>query len=160
MKWPTAEYLQKNLGKIELGQDGRPTARWEQRALITMTLPYAMRLSFRPEITIRKVRVCRGCIRGLSGALDEVKTFYGIDTIRVLGLDLFGQAYNFGLNCSGLSILSYGVAIDINPEGNQAKKAKDAEMPEKVVQIFEDHGWLWGGNLPKPEYGRFAAATL
>jgi hypothetical protein len=48
-----------------------------------------------------------------------------------------------------LSIHSYGLAIDINWDTNPVGKRGD--MPDYVVDLFEKHGWTWGGRWKNPK---------
>ena len=47
------------------------------------------------------------------------------------------------------SVHSYGVAIDINPNTNPfcpAGQACNRDIPERVIAIFKNHGFAWGGD--------------
>jgi len=71
----------------------------------------------------------------------------------------YRQSGGVGLsNCTLMSIHSYGAAIDINPgdydndyflgAGNDLRdKNNPYYIPEEVIEIFEKHGWFWGGDF-------------
>ncbi len=61
-------------------------------------------------------------------------------------------------NCTLMSVHSYGAAVDINNgdydndyflgKGNDLRdKTNPYCIPDEVIEIFEKHGWFWGGNF-------------
>ena len=62
------------------------------------------------------------------------------------------QTYNYRpkRGGGGLSLHSWGMAIDINPQSNpyQIGKTGDpqTDIPPKVLEIFKNHGFQWGGD--------------
>jgi hypothetical protein len=150
--WPAQGDVPAFFGKIQLGDDGLPTRRWEDNCLVTMGLPYPMRLSWDTATTVRKITCHKAVQRDLAAILSEIYALYGRDMaqVRARRMDLYGGCYNFrrmrGL--ANLSMHSYGIAIDLDPERNPiGVKWKHGEgmMPGEVVDIFAAHGWTWGG---------------
>lgn len=151
----TGEYY----GRIEIGRDGLPTARWEAMALTTINTPFHFHLAWNREIALRKIRVHKAAAHGLSNAIQEFKT-KGADWLDLWGINIFGGCYGFRMNDNGrgLSPHAYGLAIDLNPERNPIGQKWDGRrcmMPKEAVEIFAKHGWSWGGDFEVPACGKF-----
>jgi hypothetical protein len=54
----------------------------------------------------------------------------------------------------GLSVHAWGIALDLNAVTNQPGSRGD--MDERVIQIFCEHGFYWGGNFGDPMHFQFA----
>lgn len=146
-------------GRIEIGRDGLPTARWESRALTTINTPFAMRLAWDRETVIRKVRVHRSAAQALANAFHDC-SLMGANWLSLWGIDIFGCCYRFGMkeDGSGLSPHSYGIAIDLNPERHPLGQKWDGRrnmICKEAVEIFAKHSFLWGGDFEVPECGHF-----
>jgi hypothetical protein len=163
--WPKQKEVTRAFGRIELGQDGLPTPRWELSNLTTIATPYPLRLSWDLETTVRRIRCHRGVAADLTAILDEIFHAYksDLEEIRAARMDLYGGAYNFRRSRGGpsLSMHAYGIAIDLDPEKNALGvkwEADKAMVPELVIDIFATHGWSWGGLWKElPEAGHFQA---
>lgn len=149
---PKEKDVEQAFGKIEIGQDGRPTARWEGSTLTAISLPYPMRLAWEPAQSIFRMTCHRSISRDLSSIFGEIKRHYDgdLEKIKAARMDLFGGCYGFGRKHggNGLSIHSWGIGLDLDPERNPLGKPwkKDSGMmPAAVVDIFLAHGWTWGG---------------
>lgn len=150
--WPHQNDVDSFYGKIKLGSDGRPTPAWEASNLTLASTPYPMRLSWDLSVTVRKF-TCHKAVRpSIETILEEIWNHYGkdLEAIRAARVDLFGGCYNFRRMRGGakLSMHSWGIAIDLDPERNplgKPYKASAGMMPMDVVNIFEKHGWEWGG---------------
>jgi hypothetical protein len=165
--WPTQAQVPAFFGKIQLGHDGRPTDRWEARSLTTVLAPYPFRLAWDPATTVRKITchrlVAQSLLRCLGGILDA----YGSpEAVRAAGLDLYGGCYNYRPMRAGstLSMHSYGIAVDLDPDRNPLGRKWDeckTMMPSRVVDIFENAGWTWGGRWTgRPDCMHFQAARI
>lgn len=67
--------------------------------------------------------------------------------------------YNFR-NARGLQKLSthcWAAALDINSATNPLGSAGD--MDPRIVAIFEEHGWTWGGHWSRKDPMHFQAAS-
>ena len=157
MEWPEQSNAERFFGRIEVGGDGRPTARWESNFLTSIVPPYPMRFppSWGGDVGGQPVRriVCHKVVAtSLLQILGAIWELYDrdIEKVRAARMDLFGGCYNFRPKRGGrtLSMHSYGIAIDLDPDNNEfGKKWKpdSGMMPEEVVDIFHAAGWTWGG---------------
>lgn len=165
--WPRQAGVPAFFGAIELGPDGLPTERWQARALTTLPLPYPMRLSWETQTTVRKITCHRAVASSLRDCLAGILAHYGsLEAVQAAGMDLYGGCYNFRpmRGSHVLSMHSYGIAIDLDPEHNpMGRKWCDGKgmMPLEVVKIFEGAGWTWGGRwTTRPDAMHFQAASV
>ncbi len=122
--------------------------------LVTITLPYPMRIAWDKKTTITKTQCHRLIKDQLTKALTEVLAVYGLPKIKELGLDLFGGLYNFRKMRGGnkWSRHSWAIAFDIDPERNGLKttwaKAQLSKPEYKpFMDIMAKHGFLNYGQL-------------
>lgn len=166
VKWPLERDVESFYGRIKLGNDGRPTASWEANNLTTATLPYHMRLSWDTSQTIRRF-TCHKVVRPvLETIFEEIWNIYGKDgkAISEARMDLFGGCYNFRRMRGGakLSMHSWGIAVDIDPDKNPLGKPYNKShgmMPEEVIAIFAKYGAEWGGRWSRPDCQHFQFAA-
>lgn len=158
-KWPTLRDAPRFFGKIDLGEDGLPTERWRRQALTFIRVPYPMRMALRPEESIRRIVCHRQVAPSLGNCLRDLLAEYGAEGLKEEGLDLFGGAFAFPGGAM-LTAASYGAAFSLDPGGNpKGKKWEDGMMPKKVIEIFTQAGWRWGGESKTPECGLFTAIS-
>lgn len=150
--WPHQNDVDSFYGKIKIGNDGTPTDSWESENLVLATSPFPLRLSWDTKESVRKFRCHKRVRPSLETILEEIWSLYGKDLakLRESRMDLFGGCYNFRRMRGGarLSMHAYGIAIDIDPDKNplgKPYKESAGMMPMAVVEIFEKHGWEWGG---------------
>lgn len=55
-----------------------------------------------------------------------------------------------------LSMHSFGVALDFNAATNALGAPGDMSL--SIVQVFESHGWTWGGRFQRPDPMHFQYA--
>lgn len=164
--WPRQVDVPTYFGRLELGANGRPTARWEARSLQTVAVPYPLRLAWEPEVVVRRITCHRRVARPLGQCLEAVLAHYGsVEAVRAARMDLYGGCYNFRTmrGSNALSLHSYGIAIDLDPERNalgQKWVEEKGMMPLAVVRIFEAAGWTWGGRWNRPDAMHFQAARV
>ena len=128
-----------------------------EESLVTINLPYPMRIAWDTKTKVTKLRCHRLIADKLKAVFQELLDTYGYEKIQELGIDLFGGCYNFRKQRGGSdwSRHSWGIAIDLDPDRNQLKwnksKAQFAK-PEykKMIDIFYKHGFLGLG--PEKDY--------
>lgn len=167
LHWPRQADVPGFFGRIELGSSGLPTERWQARALKSLPLPYPMRLAWEPGTTVRRLTCHRAVADSLRDCLASILAHYGsLEAVQAARMDLYGGCYNFRpmRGSHQLSMHSYGIAIDLDPQRNPlgTKWRDDKGMtPLPVVQIFERAGWTWGGRwTSRPDCMHFQAATI
>ena len=116
--------------------------------LVTIDLPYKMRLSWDKNITVEKITCHKLVAKNLTAIFNDILTHYGYEKIVELGIDLYGGCFNFRKMRGGndYSRHSWGIAIDLDPERNQLKEtSKTARFarPEykAMIDIFYKHGF-------------------
>jgi hypothetical protein len=77
---------------------------------------------------------------------------YGYNKLKRLNLDIVGDVFVYRTINESIwkekrfSVHAFGAAIDINPDENQETWTREqSKMPEKVIEIFSDHGWTNAG---------------
>jgi hypothetical protein len=136
-------------------QDGSPY-------LMTITLPYPMRLAWDKNVTVKTMRCHRLVADNFIRVFNELLKVYGYEKIKELGIDLFGGCFNYRAMRGGsdYSRHSWGVAIDLDPERNQLKEtAKTARFarPEykQMIDIFYKHGFVGLGREQNRDFMHF-----
>jgi hypothetical protein len=117
--------------------------------LTTIDLPYPMFLNWATstkttKITCHKLVACQ-----LKAIFAEILAVYGLAKIKELQLDDFGGCFNYRQMRGGtnLSLHSWGVAIDLDPDRNLLKEnsstARFARPEYKAfIDIFYKHGFV------------------
>ena len=112
--------------------------------LVPLTPPYPL---YYEGKAVRSIRVHRLIAKHVQEALAEVLAAYGQETIRRLGLDVYGGSYNYRSTSSGaaLSMHAWGIALDFSPAANALHyKAPRASLSHpdcnKWWEIWERHG--------------------
>ena len=168
MTWPhevTAE-LEAFYGAFELGADGKPTAAWESNNLTTFLAPYPLTLSWDLSKVAKRVKCHKNVATSLESILAAILAHYGsLDEVKKARMHLYGGCYEFR-NIGGshkLSLHSYGVAIDLDPQNNPRGKPYQegaGMMPHAVIDIFKAEGWKWGGSFSTtPDCMHFQATS-
>lgn len=128
-----------------LGDDGvlslPERMEWESR-LTVVPLPKPIPLSWAPKTLATRIR----CHRLAAPAFSAVFACIKAEKDLLDGLRTYGGCYEFRTkrrNGDDLSVHSWGVAIDFNPGTNQ--QGSKGDMHPGLVQVFEAHGFLWGG---------------
>jgi hypothetical protein len=117
--------------------------------LVTVNLPYPMRIAWDTKVTVNRVRCHKLIADKLKAVFDDLLKTYGLPKIQELGIDLFGGCFNFRKMRGGSdwSKHSWGIAIDLDPARNQLKEtSKTARFarPEykQMIDIFYKHGFI------------------
>jgi len=117
--------------------------------LVTLELPYPMRLAWDLDTKVSKMRVHKMVKDNFKGVFDDLLAHYGYEKLVELGIDLFGGcfAYRKMRGGSSWSKHSWGIAIDLDPVRNQLKEtsrtARFARPEYKpMIDIFYKHGFI------------------
>lgn len=117
--------------------------------IVTIDLPYAMRIAWNTIQTTKKMQCHKLVAENFKKVFKELLEHYGLAELKRLEIDLFGGCFNYRLmrgSTTKLSTHSWGVAIDLSPDKNGLKtpiaKAQFAK-PEynKMFEIFERNGF-------------------
>lgn len=86
----------------------------------SMPLPYPMRLAWDKSVTVNSTMVHFDMEEPLTNVLNQTLEHYSLAGLQELGLDLYGGCFNIRKMTGGKewSSHSWGVGVDINPEGN------------------------------------------
>ena len=94
--------------------------------LVTLTLPYPMRLAWDTDETVTRMRCHKLVAAKFEAVFKELLETYGLARIKELGIDLFGGCFNFRKMRGGSSWSkhSWGIAIDLDPARNKLKETR------------------------------------
>lgn len=156
-KWPS----QKNVEKV-FGKGGGPKATAGK-----VILPITMRIAWNLDQQIRQFNCHEKVAEPLTSIFNQAVSHYGESMFRELRLDLFGGCYNHRKMRGGtaLSMHSYGIAVDLDPEWNQLRWGKDRAafaQPsyDPFWRIVEAHGAISLGRERDYDWMHFQFATL
>jgi hypothetical protein len=117
--------------------------------LVTIQLPYPMRLAWDTDEVVTKMRCHRMIARNFLSVFDDLLAHYGLAELKRLGIDLFGGCFSFRKMRGGndYSRHSWGIAIDLDPARNQLKwSSKTAQFAKAeykpMIDIFYKHGFV------------------
>jgi len=117
--------------------------------LLTITLPYPMRIAWDTKTTVSKMRCHKLAASKFKAVFNDLLQHYGLPELQRLGIDLFGGCVNVRLQRGGSkwSRHAWGIAIDLSPVKNGLKiKWKDAQFSKPgykpMVEIFYKHGFM------------------
>lgn len=150
--------------------NGKLNPAWYDANMVTYTLPaeWQMVLAWNTKVKVKSFPVHKKVLESFTNVMNEIwayarirakdrfgydkdSKFYDaktMDELRKAGMHLFGGSFNFRFKRSGksLSLHSWGCAVDFDP-ANNALGDNTPAMPMWVVNIFEKHGWTWGGTF-------------
>lgn len=116
--------------------------------LVTINLPYPMRLAWDKNTTVNKMRCHKLVASNFTEVFKDLLAHYGFPKIQELGIDLFGGCFNFRKMRVGsdYSRHSWGIAIDLHPEANGLKTPFSKALFSKpeykdLHRIFEENGF-------------------
>ena len=116
--------------------------------IVKIDLPYPMRLAWDLDTTVNVMRCHRITADAFKAVFNDLLRYYGSESIKALGIDLFGGCYNVRKMRGGTSWSSHswGISIDLDPSRNKlretkrtARFARDEYKP--MIRIFEAHGF-------------------
>ena len=119
-----------------------------EKHLVTIDLPYPMRLSWDLNTTTKRLTVNKAVADSVVRVLTKVLNYYGYEKIKELGLDILGGAFNKRKKRGGntWSVHAWGIAIDFNPDKNRLKWGKNkAEFAKPIYkkwwEFWYNEGW-------------------
>jgi hypothetical protein len=159
--------------------DGTLNEAWEGTNIRTVAPPNNWQLYYQDDkaglIRVSGIRMHRLLEDVFIAALDDVwdhaKQIIGgspaDDTLRTWlhtnRLDQHGGGFNFRpiTGGSALSLHSYGIAIDWDPDHNPRKKPLTRTLPDWWYDIWASHGWTDGRHFrtPDPMHVQFATGA-
>jgi len=153
-------------GNPDINLDGVADVHWFNENIVRIVPAYPMIWSWSLQ-PVKTISLHRKCARSLNRILANISKVMTIEDIMKYQLDRCGGGYTFRTmrGSNKLSIHSWGAAIDLSPQYNRLGRKHhtndDAElmMPLKVVDIFEDEGWKWGGHWLRPDAMHFEATS-
>lgn len=158
-KWPTQEEVRSNTSIF--GAPGNKIP------LVSVTLPYAMKLSWDSSSSITKISCHKLVAEAVRLIFEETYNHYGEEQIERLGLDLYGGCFNDRSIVGGTSksMHSWGIAIDLDPDHNglntHSPKARfSAGEYVAFWEIVEDQGGVSLGRLRDYGWMHFQFARL
>lgn len=88
---------------------------------VMFPIPYPMRLAWDTGTIVNRFQCHAKVVDAFSRIFTQTLMHYGLDQIRELRLDLFGGCFNHRPMRGGsqLSMHSWGIAVDLDPERNQ-----------------------------------------
>lgn len=155
-KWPDKAGMNAFYGNPDANGDRVADKGFEASHIIRITPPYQMVLAWdgngdgKLNDPVKAIAVNRACADALMRCLEGIKQLYGSQAeIEKRRMHLYGGCYNFRAKrgSSGLSIHSWGAAIDLDPERNGFRTPYKPgwSIPMEVVALFEAEGAVWGG---------------
>lgn len=173
--WPLQRDMNAFYGNPDVNQDGVADRDWEAANIVRIMPPYPL---FYPNEDQngrlvkraipwgkRGLPVHKRCADSLLRCLSRIPQEFSAEEIQRLELDICGGAYNFRLMRNGraLSIHSWGAAIDLSHLINAYRRPYNESagmMPQRVVKIFAEEGWIWGGLWSTADGMHFQAARV
>jgi len=144
MKSLTQEEIKEIFGNFTpyLTKEGIPNIQWETDKLTSFKLPAPMNYGL---IKVTRTRCHIKIKEHLKAALTDCYNIPEVwDTIND-----YGGCYNFRLqrkSTTSLSTHCWGISIDIDVADNPF--GRNPRVNPKIIEIFREHGFLWGGNFP------------
>lgn len=117
-------------------------------------LPKSLRISWEPTQNVT-VFACHKLVEDVLSSAFAAINNKGLWDLLVA----YGGCYNYRQikASTHLSTHAWGIAVDLNPEQNALGAAPT--MDQRIVAIFRDHGFKWGGEFSRPDGMHFQRAT-
>ena len=127
---------------------GEPDPEYLEEYFVRISLPYGMRLSWKPEVHVQRILIHRRIASAVKDALEEIKDYKGPAYILDRGYNYFGGSYNYRLMRGGSKLSTHAwCAIDLNPHlAPYNKKDKNGQwvnnQPEFITEAFLKRGFV------------------
>lgn len=132
-----------------------------------LQLPFPMVLGWDLKTKITRFSIHSKVEQSAKRALDRTHAHYGYERIKDLGLDRFGGCLNHRpmRGGSNLSMHSWGIAIDFDPERNQLRWGRDRARMARAeyrpfLDFWEQEGWISLGRERNFDWMHVQAARL
>lgn len=120
---------------------GNPTLYWMSNNITLGKFPAPIPLDFAPEQTASRFR----CHKLMKETFEQVFEDIYDEGLWADMVDFGGiYAHRKKRNGKDLSTHAWGIACDIDPSGNPMGKV--GIINPKIVTIFKDHKFIWGGD--------------
>lgn len=118
----------------------------EEEMLGYAHIPFSLSLSWAPEKKVTRIRCHRLLVPVFEVLFQELEEGGLRPLVRT-----YGGCFCFRRMRGGghLSIHSWGIAIDLNPDTNRLGTPGD--MAPELVELFENFGFTWGGIFSRPD---------
>ncbi len=134
---------------------------------VMLELPYQMRIAWDLKNTVNKISCHAKVADSMGRVLAAVLAQYGLAEVQRLHLDYFGGCLNVRRmrGSNAMSMHSWGIAIDIDPDRNEMHMGRDrAQMAkpeyEPWFQAWEAEGWVSLGRARNFDWMHVQAARL
>jgi hypothetical protein len=130
--------------------------------LASANIPFPLIIAWDHSQTVSRIRCHKLEVANVEAIFNHILAAYGLEKIQLLGINLFGGCFNYRPMRGGStwSRHAWGTAIDLDPEhnqlhqqGNSARFAK--KEYERMIDIFENYGWLNLGRLKNYDWMHF-----
>ncbi len=144
-------------GNPDLNEDFVLDGWFVKERLTVFDLPYPMRLSWKPDIYVRRIQAHIDIGEVIIDALKEILDKVGYDYLVSNAYDVYGGCFNFRpkRGANALSTHSWGIAIDLNP--HIAPFGEKGKQPLFIIDAFAKRGFEWGGTWDNPDPMHFQA---
>lgn len=115
---------------------------WEENNIGLIQLPFPMTLAWDHTTSVSHMRCHKLMMPIFSDVLDQILQ-QGLSSL----VSYFGGCFMYRPERAShrLSVHSWGIAIDLNPETNKMGTAGDIDL--RVVSIFKSADFTWGGDF-------------
>ncbi len=141
---------------VRPGRDGRPALdpEFERTHLAVVRMSFALPVAGRPGECVNSFR----CHEKLAPIFQALFDRIFAEDLEYL-LNSFGGCLQFRSkrNGRGFSTHAWGIAIDLNAETNLPGTRGD--MPDDIVKVFKEAGFIWGGDWRHPDPMHFQYCT-
>lgn len=127
---------------------GNPShSAWIKANLVSVPCPWTLHMD---KDVLHAIQIHRKAAESLHRVLQYIweKAGKTQEAIEKLHYDRYSGSYNYRpiRGGSGLSMHSFGVAIDFDDQENQQHAEHHLFQPDSlIVKAFEGEGWIWGG---------------